>query len=218
MVHCIAVNYAVIGLAILYIQHSHRKLTMTNSTDGDSAIEGDTASTNSSLSEAEIASLIASGSYACLYLISAFSTILASFESISELIALGSRVLELSDALTRSYKNPSLGCHHACVNSKGPVVELTGTSSDINLSDTAPSPLVLFINKVDILRPVNICRDNYERQEDAKTQSRYSDMDASDTSPLISEVDDEESILASGTLQESRVLIPKLSLKIYRGM
>jgi hypothetical protein len=73
-------------MSIFYLQHSH--ISTRNSKEAES-----------SLSEAEIAALIASGSYACLYLISSFSTVLAAFETLSELMALSQRVLELSDAL-----------------------------------------------------------------------------------------------------------------------
>ena len=119
-----AVNYAIIGLSILYLQHTitatgspHASPLSANTntnTDTDTSsflfvftassitatdIEG-THSEDATLTEAEIASLVAAGSYACLYLISACTTLLASFETISEILALASRVLELVEALT----------------------------------------------------------------------------------------------------------------------
>lgn len=65
------VNYSVVGLSILYIT------TQGNETSSDRA------------------SLMASGSYACMYLISAFSTLLSSVESLTEIDGLSNRVVEL---------------------------------------------------------------------------------------------------------------------------
>mmetsp|Transcript_23558 Transcript_23558/g.52305 ORF Transcript_23558/g.52305 Transcript_23558/m.52305 type:complete len:694 (+) Transcript_23558:143-2224(+) len=72
------VNYVVVGGAILYMP-------------GSAGAEGD--------QEALLAARLAEGSYACLYLISALSTLIKSAETASEIVGLASRVSELLDAL-----------------------------------------------------------------------------------------------------------------------
>lgn len=60
---------------------------------------------NSSDSEADNASLLAKGSYACLYLIASFSTIVESFDILSELLALAIRIDEISISLVDASNN-----------------------------------------------------------------------------------------------------------------
>jgi len=75
------VNYVIIGVAIFYVH------------GGDA--EG-------SASSADRVALLAQGSYACMYLISALSTIIGSSESVSEVVGLARRVSELLDKLQDS--------------------------------------------------------------------------------------------------------------------
>lgn len=74
-------NYIVVGGAIFYA--SRRSDPASSSTD----------------SEADLASRLAEGSYACLYLISALSTLISSAEGASEIAGLARRVTELLDSL-----------------------------------------------------------------------------------------------------------------------
>jgi ABC-type uncharacterized transport system fused permease/ATPase subunit len=69
------INYAVIGASVLYF------------------------SQNSHSAESDLASELASGSYACLYLISGLTTLLSTYESISKICALSNRVVELIEAV-----------------------------------------------------------------------------------------------------------------------
>lgn len=77
-----SVNYVVVGGAIF---------CMYGRTDSSSISPDD--------SEADLASKLAEGSYACLYLISALSTLISSSESASEAAGLARRVAELLDLL-----------------------------------------------------------------------------------------------------------------------
>jgi ABC-type multidrug transport system fused ATPase/permease subunit len=65
------VNYAVIGFALLYLLNQE------------------------DMSESRAASLLAEGSYACLYLISAFSTLLDMSQKVSKLCGYSARIVEL---------------------------------------------------------------------------------------------------------------------------
>jgi ABC-type uncharacterized transport system fused permease/ATPase subunit len=69
------VNYAVVGASVLYF-----------SKNADSA-------------ESDLASQLAAGSYACLYLISGLTTLLTTYESMSKICALSNRVVELIDVI-----------------------------------------------------------------------------------------------------------------------
>lgn len=75
------VNYAVVGASVLYVM---RKDSIEHG-DGDD-----------SLSSSDTASLLAEGSYACLYLISGFSTLLEASQTTSRVLALCTRVCELA--------------------------------------------------------------------------------------------------------------------------
>eukprot|EP01041_Mallomonas_annulata_P001687 gene1687-3264_t len=76
------VNYAAIGVSILYSE----------------AISGDAED----LSSPEIAARMARGSFACLYLISAFSSVMESVENVYEVFGLSERVGELMNTETVS--------------------------------------------------------------------------------------------------------------------
>lgn len=67
----VVVNYAVIGFALLYLLNQQE------------------------MSEARAASLLAEGSYACLYLISSFSTLLDMSQKVSKLCGYSTRIVEL---------------------------------------------------------------------------------------------------------------------------
>jgi hypothetical protein len=75
------VNYAVVGVSVLY-------LTRRNDSMADGSADPS--------SSADIASLLAEGSYACLYLISGFSALVEAFETGSRVLALSKRVCELA--------------------------------------------------------------------------------------------------------------------------
>lgn len=77
------VNYVIIGVAIFYVH-------------GD-AEEGRDA-------EADRVALLAQGSYACMYLINALSTVLSSSENVSEVVGLSRRVSELLERLPDAEK------------------------------------------------------------------------------------------------------------------
>ena len=79
----LTVNYVVVGGAILYLYGNR-----TGS-----------ANDTSEASEAELASKLAEGSYACLYLIQALSTLVSSSQAASEVAGLANRVTELLLAL-----------------------------------------------------------------------------------------------------------------------
>jgi ATP-binding cassette, subfamily D (ALD), member 4 len=70
------VNYAVVGTSVLYI------------------------SKNANSTESDLASQLAAGSYACLYLISGLTTLLSTYESMSKICALSNRVVELIDLMS----------------------------------------------------------------------------------------------------------------------
>lgn len=74
------VNYMLIGYCILYLK--------TRS------------------SESDVASMLAKGSYACLYLLSSFSAVIDSLEILSQLIALATRILEVFSFDKNSSSSP----------------------------------------------------------------------------------------------------------------
>ena len=73
------VNYAAVGYAVLYI-NEHRGV-------------------NDQMQAPEIGALYGEGSYACIYLISAFSDLFDAFGTIGTLSGIAPRILELQDAL-----------------------------------------------------------------------------------------------------------------------
>ena len=67
-IFCAIVNYSIVGISILYINQQQ------SNGDGDN------------LDSSERAALMAKGSYACLYLINAFTIILSSSEIVTEVL------------------------------------------------------------------------------------------------------------------------------------
>ena len=92
------VNYAVVGASVLYFARNR---------DGSSTAEGGDGESSS-----DMASLLAEGSYACLYLISGFSTLLQAYETGSRVLALSSRVCELvrASGVTSDEEHGDSGC------------------------------------------------------------------------------------------------------------
>lgn len=119
------VNYAVIGASVLYFSQ------LSNS------------------SESDLASSLAAGSYACLYLISGLTTLLSTYESLSKIAALSSRVVELIEVTSlsrqRSEKVNQQGINRHFDEPQEQELELVSHSQDISIQSTSHvtnSPLI----------------------------------------------------------------------------